>query len=68
MVTALNHKGVFAMQKSLSITLKMSIALGIIQILEYSVPDVHLVSIIQLVKIAIIFMIIGHSLPKEIAN
>ena len=56
------------MQKSLSITLKMSIALGIIQILEYSVPDVHLVSIIQLVKIAIIFMIIGHSLPKEIAN
>ena len=52
------------MKKALSITVKMSIALGIIQILEYSVPNVHVNLMVRLAKVAVMFLIIGYNLPK----
>ena len=53
------------MSKNYSVTIKMSIALGIVQILEYSGFDVSLVLTLRFIKVAMIFFLIGYNLPKE---
>ena len=48
----------------IKITSFLTILLGIIQIMEYSIIDTQVKLVIHFLKIAILFTLVGYNLPK----